>query len=367
LKVRRGGAGLHPRWGDFTALEGSKWWRNRLGGRGGPRRGGTPLALGLELGGDLLGRGLLRHGALGRGTFGGCALVRGALRGRSFIGGGTLRRRTLGGALRRGALRERALRLRAPLGGISFGLGPFLGGALSSGLLGGGADLFLRAPLHGRLTLLDRARHCDALFFGTTRFLGKPLCRGAPLFLGAALVLCPALRCGAIVRGATFIGRTLFLGASLGGCLLRCGALSSGTLCGRAFFRRPLFFVSAPFRSRESLLDRALERRVLSGGALFLFGSALLRDASLFSSTLGRGAILSRMSLLELARFRRGSTLRCGTFGCGALFRGAFFRRKALSRCALRGCPLLRGTTLFISAPLLRRATILRGAIFRGA
>jgi len=367
LKVRRGGAGLHPRWGDFTALEGSKWWRNRLGRRGSPRRGGTPLALGLELGGDLLGRGLLGHGALGRGTFGGCALVRGAFCGRSFIGGGTLRRRTLGGALSRGALRERPLSFRAPRGGLPLGFGTFLGGTLRGGLLGGGAELLLGAPLHGRLTLLDRALHRDALFVGTPGFLGDARLRRAPVFLGSAFVLRAAFRSSALVCGATFLGRALFVRPTLGGCLLGGGALCGGTLGGRALFRRPLFFVSAPLRGRKSLLDRALERRVLSGGALLLFRAPVLRDAPLFSGALGRGTILGRVSLLKLARLGRGSALSCRAFGGGTLFCGAYFGRKTLTRRALRGGHLLRGTTLFVSAPLLGRATILRGTLFRGA
>jgi hypothetical protein len=179
LKVGRGGARLHPRWGAFATFEGSKRWRDRLLGSGSARRGGTPLPFGLKLGSDLFGCGLLRHRALGGGAFGGSPVGRRLLR-QPALGGGSLcccafRSGTLRSELRCSALSERTLRFGTPLRGGPFRLGAFLRSALRGGLLRCGAELFLRTSLLGRATLLDRALHRSALQGGTSLFFRAPL------------------------------------------------------------------------------------------------------------------------------------------------------------------------------------------------
>jgi len=376
LKVGRRGTGLHPRWGAFTALEGSKRWRDRLLGSRSARRCGTPLPFGLKLGGDLFGCGLLRHrtfggGPLGGGAFG-CGLLRhpalggGSLRrgalacrdlcGRALRGGGAFGRCSLGGALRRGALSERALRFGTALRGSTFGAGALLRSAFRGSLLRGGAKLFLRASLLGRAPLLDRPLHRGALLDRTSLFFRAPLRRHATVFLNA-------LR----VRDTTLLGCAFFLKPPLCRGLLSRGPFGGGAFGCGSLIDRSLLFVSPSLLRRDPLLDRALHRGVLGRGALLFFGATLLREPSFFGGALGRGAVLGGVPLFDLARFGRGSTFGCGSLCRGALLGGARFRGLTLDGRTLRCRALFRSATLFVRAPRFRCTTVFGGALFSRA
>ncbi|MEO8633124.1 MAG: hypothetical protein ABI466_07165, partial [Chloroflexota bacterium] len=282
------------------------------------------------------------------------------------------------------------------------------------GLLGRGAKLFLRAPFLGRTALLDRALHRGALLSPTPFLLGEPLLRGTPLFFGATLVLGSALRRGAVFRGATFHGCALFFNPPLGRCLLGSGTLRCGTLRGclvgrctlcsgvfgcHALLARTLLLLNTSLCGRESLLDRALERRVLGRRALFLFSSALLREAPLHgrafrrrvlfrgTTLFVRSPLLGEPSAFGRARLGRAQ-LRCDAllFGAARLFRRVsfFFRAPVIRRATLRRlaqrfgvgffrAPFFFGAqcgevTVFIETPqLVDGALIVGGALRRDA
>jgi hypothetical protein len=158
---------------------------------GGACRGGASFALGLQLRCDPLGRGLFRHGALGLGTLCGSMFLSRAL-GSGSLGGGALRSeplgrgalrsetlgcRAFGSALRRGAVRLRALRFRAHLRSQSLGIGAFDRGAFCGGLLCGCAKLLFGASLFRGAAALDRALHRGALLGRATVFLSASLLR----------------------------------------------------------------------------------------------------------------------------------------------------------------------------------------------
>src|SRR5207244_4158261 len=232
--------------------------------------------------------GTLGPGALGRGSFG-HRLFRGALFGSVF------RFRTVG--------------LGATLRGTALRLGSLQRRALGGRVLRGGAKLLLCSSLFGRAPLLDRAIHRRALFGRPSSFLSAALGRGTTLFLSSSFVFGAALRSRTLFGDPTLDRDALFIRAPFG-----CGLLDSGAFRGRAFRRGGLLagaelLLFAPLHGGLSLLDRALERRVFGCGPLLLFGATLLSDTSLLRGAIGRGTVLRRAPLVELACFGRRAPL----------------------------------------------------------
>ena len=278
-----------------TALRLGSLQGRTLGGR--LFRGGAKLLLGSPLLGraPLLDRTVHRRALIGRPSFFlGAALGRGATR---FLGASFVFRAALDGCtlFSEPTLGRDALFFRAALGCGLLDGGTFRGSPFRRRGLLAGAKLFLLAPLHRGLPLLDRTLERRVLgrgallLFGTALLSETPLLRGA-LGRGAVLGRAPFVElagfgCRAAFRGCAFRGRVpLFFGAPLFGN----ATIFRGARFGRAHFDGDaLLFREACFLRRAPFFNGAQFHRHAFG----LDASRLFREPFLFRVPRERGVV----------------------------------------------------------------------------
>ena len=288
-------------------------------------RGGAKLLLCSSLFGraPLLDRAIHRRALFGRpSSFLSAALGRGTtlFLSSSFVFGAALRGRTLFGGP---TLDRDALFIRAALGCGLLDSGAFRGRAFRGGGLLAGAELLLFAPLHGGLSLLDRALErrvfgCGPLLlFGATLLSDTSLLRGA-IGRGTVLRRAPFVELARFGRRAPLLGRSFRRGAFFRGALFRRATIGRGTFGGRLLLRRAALFFDAPLFGDAPFFGGAqLHRLAFRFDASRLFGEPYLfrvpRERGVVDGGEGLFVLEDREGLVVFAL--RGRLLR--DVGCG--------------------------------------------------